>query len=64
MHLLMTEFDHPQVTLCGWQDIKIHLLTNLQSTILLVADSYWLFCYKLQLWGSSLFLLAFCINFG
>ena len=27
VHLLRTEFDHPEVTLCGWQDIKIQLLT-------------------------------------
>ena len=24
----MTEFDHPEVTLCIWQDFKIQLLTN------------------------------------
>ena len=27
MHLLLTEFDYPEVTLCSWQDIKIQLLT-------------------------------------
>ena len=29
VHLLMTEFGHPEVTLSSWQDIKIQLLTNL-----------------------------------
>ena len=24
----MTEFGRPDVTLCGWQDIKIQLITN------------------------------------
>ena len=24
----MTEFDSPEVTLCGWQDVKIQLLTD------------------------------------
>ena len=28
MHLLMTEFDSPEVTLCGCQDVKIQLLTD------------------------------------
>ena len=28
MHLLMTEFDGPEVTLCGCQDVKIQLITN------------------------------------
>ena len=27
MRLLMTEFYHPNVTLCGWQDIKFQSLT-------------------------------------
>ena len=27
MHLLRTEFDHPEVTPCGWRDIEIQLLT-------------------------------------
>ena len=26
VYLLMTKFDCPEVTLCGWQDIKIQLL--------------------------------------
>jgi len=29
VHLLMTEFDCTEVTLCGWQDIIMQLLTNL-----------------------------------
>ena len=28
MHLLRVEFDCPEVTLCGWQDVKIQLLTT------------------------------------
>ena len=28
MNLLMTEFDHPEVTLCGGQNVKLQLLTN------------------------------------
>ena len=27
--ITMTEFDHREVTVCGWQDVKIQLLTNL-----------------------------------
>ena len=32
MHLIMTEFDSPEVTLCGWQDVKIHFLPNLMTS--------------------------------
>ena len=28
VHLLMTEFVHPEVTPCGWRDVKIQLLTD------------------------------------
>ena len=28
VNLLMTEFDCPEVILCGWQDVKIQLLTH------------------------------------
>ena len=28
VHLCMTESEHPEVTLCGWQDIQIQLLAN------------------------------------
>ena len=28
VHLLMAEFDCPEVTLCGWQDVKIQWLTQ------------------------------------
>ena len=28
----MREFDRPEVTLCGWQDAKIHLITNQEET--------------------------------
>ena len=28
VYLLMTEFDCPEMTLCGWQDVQIQLLTN------------------------------------
>ena len=28
---LWPEFDCPEVTLCGWQDVKIQLLTNYPS---------------------------------
>ena len=28
MCLLMTEFDCPELTLCGWQDVKIQFLAN------------------------------------
>ena len=28
VHLIMTEFHCPEVTLCGWQDFKIQLLIN------------------------------------
>ena len=28
VRLVMIEFDHPEVILCGWQDIEIQLLTN------------------------------------
>ena len=29
VRLFVTEFDCPDVTLCGWQDVKIQLLTSL-----------------------------------
>ena len=29
----MTAFDRPEVTLCGWQDVKIQLLTTLEEKI-------------------------------
>ena len=32
-HLLRAEFDHPEVILCGWQDIKVQLLTNLSVAL-------------------------------
>ena len=28
VHLLLTEFDRPEVTLCGWQDVQIKWLTH------------------------------------
>ena len=31
MHLLLAEFDRPDMTLCGWQDVKIQLLTVIWS---------------------------------
>ena len=31
-NLLITEFDHLEVTLSGWQDIKIQLLTDYSLT--------------------------------
>ena len=32
VHLLMTEFDCSEVTLCGWHDVKIQLLTYSSCT--------------------------------
>ena len=29
MHLLVTEFDCPEVNMCGWQDSKILFTSNL-----------------------------------
>ena len=37
VHLLMTEFDCPEVTLCGLQDIKIQLLLLLYIYIYIFA---------------------------
>ena len=32
VHLFTTKFGCPEVTLCGWQDIKIQSLTNVYFT--------------------------------
>ena len=32
VYLLPTEFDHAEVTVYSWQDVKIQLLTNYIST--------------------------------
>ena len=44
---IMTMFDHPEVALCGWQDIKIQLLiTSLSfSVTLLLSLSPFPFCF-------------------
>ena len=34
--LLMTELDCPEVTLCGWQDVKIQLLINLPVCVFFI----------------------------
>ena len=34
----MTEFGCPEVTLCGWQDVKILLLTNLSTAAFAVSN--------------------------
>ena len=42
VHLLVTEFDCSEVNLCGWEDVKIQLLTNfnfISSAILHMASS-------------------------
>lgn len=33
MHLLRAEFDHPEAILCGWNDIKVQLLTDLSVAL-------------------------------
>ena len=33
VHLLRAEFDHPEVILCGWNDIKVQLLTDLSVAL-------------------------------
>ena len=32
-YLLMTEFDRPDMTLYGWQDVKIQLLNNVNIPV-------------------------------
>jgi len=35
-------YDCPEVTLCGWQDVKIHLLTNkLTESAVIVSHCAW-----------------------
>ena len=36
VHSPVTEFDHPEVTLCSWQDVKIQLITNWISPYFLI----------------------------
>ena len=36
----MTKFDYPEVTLCGWQDVKIQLLTKFSQKY----DALWVVC--------------------
>lgn len=37
MHLLRAEFDHREAILCGWNDIKVQLLTDLSVALQLTA---------------------------
>ena len=55
VHLLMTEFDSPEETLCGWQDVKIQLLTcwNLPGQSFLLSGN--LKCTHLLFTGPQIF---------
>ena len=53
VHLLMTEFDCPEVTLCSWQDVKIQLLTWIFKLFSFVRDNQWDWMYKTMPMGHS-----------
>ena len=52
VHLRMTEFDCPEVTLPSWQDVKIQLLSEPQVVVLCLRHTrvhlQWLYCSQLQ----------------
>ena len=53
VHLLMTEFDCPEVTLCGWQVVKIQSVTNQQSALdLCMSVDHAVWCASLHVCGS------------
>ena len=48
VHLLTTEFDCPEVTLCGWQDVKVQLLITFFVVVAELKISF-LFCQALKI---------------
>ena len=43
--LLVTEFDRPGVTLCGWHDIKIQLLTTVKFVFIIWSNQSVAWCF-------------------